>query len=149
MNREKIPQRILLLCWTSPREIWYCLYLWICAVLTLTMRYPTELSCCAVFSLEKYAVAYIREFLLSWLRPWGIQLNLLSYTSDERIAEWTPRCLYYSLYFERKLNRFSHKMFFAEETLPNHLFHLYNTSFLSCECQHLLFVEDISISCNS
>ena len=124
----------MLLCWTFPREICCCLYLWICAVLTLTC--PTELPCCAVF-LEKYAVAYIREFVLSWLSPWGVQLNFLFLTRAERIDEWTPMCLHYSLDSWRK----------SEQVLPKDHFHLRDSSksfsihtipplFLSCEYWH-------------
>ena len=47
MNREYIPWRLLLLCWNSPGEICYYLYLWICAVLTLTTWCSrTTLLCC-------------------------------------------------------------------------------------------------------
>ena len=48
---------------------------------------------------------------------------------------------------DRKVNRFSQEMFFAEETLPN-LFSIHKT-FFELWVPASLFVEDISIPCNS
>ena len=137
---------MLLLCWTSPGEICCYLCLWICTVSTLTTKCP-ELPCCAVFFLEKYAVAYIKEFVLPRFIPWGVQLNLLSYTNAEKIAECVCiiRCI-----LDGKLNRFSQEIIFAKETLPNLFFFIHTTSlFWVVSTRTFLFVEDISVPYNS
>ena len=77
------------------------------------------------YILAKCAVAYIWEFLLSRFRPWGELLNLLSYTSAERIAECTPMYLHYSLYSWRKSEQVFQDVF-RQETFPN-LFSIHAT----------------------
>ena len=112
------------------------LLLWICTVLTWP-RGALEPPCWAVFFLEIYVVAYICEFELSRLRPWGVQSNLLSCTSVERIAEWTPMCLHYSLNSWRKSEQVFPRDNFRLRDSFKCFFHSYNTPFLSCKYQHL------------
>ena len=114
------------------------------------MLLPISVNLCCLDFQAKYAVAYICEFVLSWLRPWSVQLNLLSQTNAERIAEWNPTCLHYSLCSWRKSERvFPRDVFRLRDSSKSFFFRSYNTPFLSCKNQLLLFVEDISVPRNS
>ena len=67
----------------------------------------------------------------------GVYLNLLSYTSAERTAQWTPMCLHYSLYSWWKNEQVFQRDVFRLRDSSKSFFHSYNTSFLSCK-YHLL-----------
>ena len=85
---------------------------------------------------------YIWEFVPSWLRLWGVQLNLLSYTSDERIADGTSMCLHYSLYSWRRSEQVFPRDFFSPKRLFQFFFSIHTTHlFLGCKYQHLCLLK--------
>ena len=99
----------------------------------------TELSCCAVFFLEKYAVAYIWELVLYQFWPWGVQFTLLSYTSARRIAEWDSHVFaLFAVFLMKKWTGFP-KRCFSPKRLFQIFFSIHTTPhFLSCKYLHLV-----------
>ena len=72
----------------------------------------------------------------------GIHLDLLSYTSAERIAEWTPMSLYHSLYSWQKSEQVSPKRCFSHKRLLQIFFFIYTSLlFLSCKYQLLCLLK--------
>ena len=77
----------------------------------INSRFSRTLLCCILPS-EMCCCLYLITCAAS------SQLNLLFYTSAERIAKWTPMCLHYSLYYWRK----------DEQVFPRDIFHLRDSS---------------------
>ena len=139
MNREYIPQGILLRCWTSPGGICCYLYLWICAILTLstrcssnTLRYcilPGEMCCCLYLRIcavstqtmkctIEFAVLY-KCWKNYWMNPHVSALFVIVLTE-----KWTG---FSKKYFLRKR---LFKIFFSIHTTP--LFWVVSTSTFVC-----------------
>ena len=131
----------MLLCCSSPGEICCYLYLRICAV--STVRFSKTLLC-YILPGEMCCCLYLRTCtVLS-------QLKLQSFPRAEGIAEWTPRCLHYSLYSWRKSEQvFPRDVFLRKRLIQIFFPFIQHPFFLSCKYQLPLFVKDISVTCNS